>query len=199
MRWVFLLHFLWEIRTEVRIRGESRVLCISSLFIFIKNAVSCRARHFVAGFAELATVYLFHKKTIALPCFAAPPFRNPLRFALLQRKITRFPRVPWSRSVRLFACKRAHNGSLSLPTFCGQVRYHHSFCISPRHSGGGFRIQKPRRSTRFFIGFDLCAHAVAAHVIVKLLAVLLFFLLDVVQRVSRAGVVEFKDAGVVHG
>jgi hypothetical protein len=25
-----------------------------------------------------------------------------------------------SRSVRLLACKRAHNGSLSLPTFCGQ-------------------------------------------------------------------------------
>ncbi len=73
------------------------------------------------------------------------------------------------------------------------------FVSAPRHSGGGFRIQKPRRSTRFFIGFDLCAHAVAAHVIVKLLAVLLFFLLDVVQRVARAGVVEFKDAGVVHG
>ena len=39
----------------------------------------------------------------------------------------------------------------------------------------------------------------AAHVIVKLLAVLLFFLLDVVQRVARAGVGKFKDAGVIHG
>ena len=58
----FSFALLWEIRTEVRIRGESRVLGISSLFIFIKNAVSCQARHFVAGFAELATVFYFIRK-----------------------------------------------------------------------------------------------------------------------------------------
>ena len=73
---------------------------------------------------------------------ALPARRHPLRFASLQRcrralparrlgsfpqatslqrKIARFPRVPWSRSVHLFACKRAHDGSLSLPTFCGRA------------------------------------------------------------------------------
>ena len=73
--------------------------------------------HVVASFTWLATTFLFYKQVIA-----ATPFRNPRRFALLQRKIARFPRVPWSRSVRLFACKRAHDGSLSLPTFCGFPR-----------------------------------------------------------------------------
>ena len=37
----------------------------------------------------------------------------------LRRKGACFPRVPWSRSVHLLGCKRPHNGSLSLPTFCG--------------------------------------------------------------------------------
>ena len=94
----------------------SKVGCIC-----IQISVIC---HVVASFTWLATTFLFHKQVIAALCSAATPFRNPLRSASLQRKIARCPRVPWSRSVRLFACKRARNGSLSLPTFCGQVRYH---------------------------------------------------------------------------
>ncbi len=38
----FSFELLWEIRTEVRIRGESRVLGISSLFIFIKMPYPAR-------------------------------------------------------------------------------------------------------------------------------------------------------------
>ena len=48
-----------------------------------------------------------------------------LHFSFCKRKISaRFLAPPLrkkSRSRRLFACKRAHNGSGSLPTFCGQI------------------------------------------------------------------------------
>ena len=46
--------------------------------------------------------FLYYKQIAASPCCVAPPFRKR------------------SRSAHLFACKRAHNGSLSLPTFCGR-------------------------------------------------------------------------------
>ena len=42
-----------------------------------------------------------------------PSHRLALPLLLLRKR---------SRSARLFACKRAHNGSLSLPTFCGKSR-----------------------------------------------------------------------------
>ena len=46
--------------------------------------------------------FLYYKQIAASSCCVAPPFRKR------------------SRSAHLFACKRAHNGSLSLPTFCGR-------------------------------------------------------------------------------
>jgi hypothetical protein len=58
----------------------------------------------VAGFAWLAMVFYFIRK---------PSHRLALPLILLRKR---------SRSARLFACKRAHNGSLSLPTFCGKSR-----------------------------------------------------------------------------
>ena len=107
------------------------------------GAVSCRARHVAADVASFAATFLLsYANTLFIRNVTARPLRHPLRFASLQRcrralparrlgsfpqatslqrKIARFPRVPWSRSVHLFACKRAHDGSLSLPTFCGRA------------------------------------------------------------------------------
>ena len=79
----------------------SKVGCIG-----IQISVIC---HVAASSTWLATTFLFYKQVIAALCSAAAPIRKR------------------SRSVRLFACKRTHNGSLSLPTFCGQVRYQHSY------------------------------------------------------------------------
>lgn len=60
---------------------------------------SCYLHHVVADYVSFATTFLLksHRLTHAV----APPFRKK------------------SRSLRLFACKRAHNISAALPTFCG--------------------------------------------------------------------------------
>lgn len=67
---------------------------------------SRQSHHVVASSAWLATTFLLHKQVIASLYFAATPFRK--RF----------------RSVRLFGCKRPHNGSLSLPIVCGYDASH---------------------------------------------------------------------------
>ena len=46
-------------------------------------------------------------------------------------------------------------------------------------------------------GVVLRIHCVSLHIIVDCLAVLLFFLLNVIQSVARALVLEFKNAGVI--
>ncbi len=60
---------------------------------------SLLARHVVADYVSFATTFLLksHRLTHAV----SPPFRKK------------------SRLLRLFACKRAHNASAALPTFCG--------------------------------------------------------------------------------
>ena len=81
---------------------------------------SLSLRHVVASFTWLATIFLFHKQIIASPCFAV--HFTPFRYI---GAVARFPRVAMppfrkkSRSARLFACKRAYDAVLSLPTFCG--------------------------------------------------------------------------------
>ena len=57
---------------------------------------------------SLATIFMFRKKS-SRAHRAAPPFRKR------------------SRARRLFACKRAHDGFGSLPTFCGDAGQLHLF------------------------------------------------------------------------
>ena len=57
---------------------------------------SSRVRHVGTSYAR--SDFLFHKKSVTR--FTVPPFRKK------------------SRSAHLFGCKRPHNGSLSLTTFC---------------------------------------------------------------------------------
>ena len=60
---------------------------------------SCHPDHVVADYVSFATTFLLksHRLTHAV----SPPFRKK------------------SRLLRLFACKRPHNASEALPTFCG--------------------------------------------------------------------------------
>ncbi len=64
---------------------------------------SLSLRHVAANLESFAATFLFLEKMSPLTLSVASPFRKK------------------SRSARLFACKRAHNGSLSLPNFCGTL------------------------------------------------------------------------------
>ena len=84
---------------------------------------SCHPDHVVADYVSFATTFLLksHRLTHAV----APPFRKK------------------SRLLRLFACKRPHNASEALPTFCGFES------ISKLFAGISFAISlQSRASTR---------------------------------------------------
>ena len=70
----------------------------SFLFHLYSGIFFINITHVVADYVSFATTFLLksHRLTHAV----APPFRKK------------------SRSARLFGCKRPHDGSLSLPTFC---------------------------------------------------------------------------------
>ena len=83
---------------------------------------SCYLHHVVADYVSFATTFLLksHRLTHAV----APPFRKK------------------SRSLRLFACKRAHNISAALPTFCG-------FSSISEFCGGIFLLHLYKQHTPF--------------------------------------------------
>ena len=84
---------------------------------------SCHPDHVVADYVSFATTFLLksHRLTHAV----APPFRKK------------------SRLLRPFACKRPHNASAALPTFCGFES------ISKLFAGISFAISlQSRASTR---------------------------------------------------
>jgi len=76
-----------------------------------RNAVSCQARHVAANVSSFAATFLFLEGMSPLAISVAAPFRKR------------------SRSAFLFGCKHPHDEKLSLPTFCGQIRSHHSIFI----------------------------------------------------------------------
>ena len=80
-----------------------------------------------------ATLILIAVCKLLLRSVAAQPLRRPSfpQSTSLQMQIARFPRVPWSRLLRLFGCKRPHYVSAALPIACGFARLRRGFTRKP--------------------------------------------------------------------